>query len=129
MRPGSLLKLVAIGSLVLATLIFALFKTQNLLTGNKLTILAPTSGTTLSEAYVIIRGQTSDSSLLVVGGAKVIPARDGTFEQQMLLGLGYNRIEIRSVDRFNRESKELLELIYKPNGKQVDKGVALSKNI
>ena len=106
-------KLVLLGLFSLAV-VFAYFKTHDLLFGKDIVIESPINGQTLKEPFVTIKGRAPGSTLLTVGGAKVIPDQDGKFIKETILGIGYNVIDVVSVDRFNRESSEILELIYRP---------------
>ena len=114
MKPGSILKITSVGILVLFTVIFAYFKAHDLLLGVKITIDTPTNGETLSQPFIVIKGRAPGNTLLTLNGAKVLTDATGSFQKEMLLGLGYNIVEIRALDRFNREDRKTLELVYKP---------------
>lgn len=114
MRPGSLLKFSALAILVLITGVFTYFKAHDLLFGVRIDIEAPSNGATMREPFVLIRGSAPGSTLLTLNGAKVLTDSAGKFEKEILLGLGYNIIEVKALDRFNREKSEVLELVYRP---------------
>ena len=114
MKPGSILKITSVGILVLFTVIFAYFKAHDLLLGVKITIDSPNNGETLNEPFIVIKGSAPGNTLLTLNGAKVLTDATGSFQKEMLLGLGYNIVEIRELDRFNREDRKTLELVYKP---------------
>jgi len=125
MRPGRILKASALGLLILVTLVFAFFKSHDLILGIRISIDSPSNGQTLSEPFVSIRGEARGNTLLTINGAKVLTDAEGKFEKELLLGLGYNVIEIKALDRFNRENKEVLELVYKPRD-ETNEDVALN---
>ncbi|MEK7535625.1 MAG: hypothetical protein AAB590_01260 [Patescibacteria group bacterium] len=102
-------------TLVLITLTFAYFKAHDLLLGVKISIDTPTNGETLNEQFITIKGKAPGNTLLTINGAKVLTDVKGSFQKELLLGLGYNMIEIKALDRFNREKKEVLELVYRPS--------------
>lgn len=114
MRSGTLFKSLLIGILVLSTGVFAFFKAHDLLLGGRVSIDTPKSGTTLRDPFVVIKGEAPGNTLLTLNGAKIIADEKGHFEKELLLGLGYNVIEVKALDRFNREKKATLELVYKP---------------
>ena|SRR3989344_6858363 len=114
MRPGSIFKFGLVGGLVFFTLVFTYFKAYDLLFGVKITINTPSNGETLNQPFIVIKGSAPGNTLLTLNGAKVLTDATGSFQKEMLLGLGYNIVEIRALDRFNREDKKTLELVYKP---------------
>lgn len=101
-------------------IVFSYFKTHDLIFGQKITIESPQNGDTLDESFVRIIGSAPGSTILTVAGAKVVPDPIGNFTKDTLLGVGYNVIDIVSVDRFNRESSERLELVYRPKASTSD---------
>ncbi|HEY4518273.1 MAG TPA: hypothetical protein VJG48_01450 [Candidatus Paceibacterota bacterium] len=106
---------ITLGIILVGTLaIFAVFKTHDLVWGASIKIESPKNGSTLSSAFVVIKGVAPDSALLTVNGAKVLTDAVGNFEKELLLGLGYNMIRVDSLDRFNRERNQTLELVYRP---------------
>ncbi len=114
--------------LIFAVGIFTFFKTHDLVLGTALTIESPKNGETLSDSFVVVKGIAEGSALLTVNGAKVLTDEKGSFQQEMLLGLGYNVIEVRSLDRFNREAKTVLELVYRPSEASSSAAVAFFSN-
>jgi hypothetical protein len=95
-------------------LVFTYFKTHDLLFGQGIVIESPNNGVTVEESLVKIVGVAPGSTILTVGGAKVVPDQSGRFFKETILGVGYNVIDIVSVDHFNRETSERLELVYRP---------------
>lgn len=114
MKPGSIVKVTLLSILVIGTITFAYLKSRELIFGSKISVLEPQNGETLTEPFIKIRGIAPGSTLLTINGAKILTDKDGNFEREMLLGLGYNVIQIQSLDRFNREDKKTIELVYKP---------------
>jgi len=129
MRPGRIIKIGLFGTLIITTFTFAYFKAHDLILGVSISIDTPSDGQTLTEQFVIIKGRAPGNTLLTVNGARVLTDSLGSFQKELLLGLGYNLIEIKTLDRFNRERKEILELVYRPKvdtgGKNRDESVAL----
>ena len=126
MRPNRSLKLAVFSALIAVTFLFTYFKTHDLLLGVKITVEIPINGQTVHEPFIHIRGKAPGSVLLSINGTKVLTDTVGNFEEAMLLGMGYNVIEIRSLDRFNRDKKKVVELVYKPKEKSGD-SVAISR--
>ena len=127
MRPGNVLKIGLVGGLVLVTLVFAYFKAHDLLFCVSIAIESPKNGETLSSAFVTIIGTAPGNTMVTLNGAKVLTDAAGRFEKELLLGLGYNVIEIKVLDRFNRAESKTLELVYKPRENNIEE-VALLGN-
>ncbi|HEY4515159.1 MAG TPA: hypothetical protein VJJ22_03310 [Candidatus Paceibacterota bacterium] len=125
MKPGNIVKVILLTTLFLGTIIFGYSKSHELLFGSRIFLIEPENGVTISEPFIVIRGIATGSTLLTIDGAKILTDGTGNFEREMLLGIGYNVIEIQSLDRFNRKDKKTLELVYKPK----DKGVEVAASI
>ena len=108
------IKRIAFFGVIGFALVFTYFKTHDLLFGQGITIESPSNGITVEESFVKVAGKAPGSTILTVGGAKVVPDQAGNFSKETILGVGYNVIDIVSVDRFNRQSSERLELVYRP---------------
>jgi hypothetical protein len=117
-KPGSIVKVGLLGILLVGTITFAYLKSHELIFGSRISIVEPKNGETLTEQFIKIRGSAPGSTLLTINGAKILTDNAGNFEREMLLGLGYNVIQIQSLDRFNREDKKTIELVYKPQDKK-----------
>lgn len=125
MRKAHGIKFLGLGLVFVLALVFTYFKTHDLIFGEGITIDSPQNGQTLDRSFILIKGTAPGSTILTIGGAKVLPDQEGRFSKETLLGVGYNVIDIVSVDRFNRETKERLELVYKPQGTNGNEEVAL----
>lgn len=117
MSAGKTVQTVLAGALILFLLVFAGVKTRGLVFGTTINIDSPRNGSTVTNSFITIRGEAPDSALLTINGAKVLTDAKGSFEHPILLGLGYNVIEVLSLDRFNRAHSQTLELVYRPSDK------------
>ena len=85
--------------------------TRELLGGARLTIESPQNGKTFSAGSLItIKGSGRHISKLTLNGGKILPDQEGEFEEQIIIPSGYAVFEIKAEDRFNRESRKLVEL-------------------
>jgi hypothetical protein len=99
--------------LIFLFVIYGLFKAENFLSGPKIVIEAPKNGQTFTVSAVEIEGQAKNISLFYLNGRQIFTDKDGKFKESLLLARGYNIIELKAKDKFNREVKEIRELVLK----------------
>ena len=98
--------------LLLGILGYTYFQVQNVVTGPVITISSPLHGSTLSSSLVEITGSTRNISSISLNGRQIFIDESAYFREKVLLSPGYNIITLRAKDRFGRETKEILELVY-----------------
>lgn len=101
--------------LVVIIIGYGYIKINDLIWGTKLTIFEPNENYVSSEEFLKIRGKVEEIKTLFINNAPVLPQENGDFETDLLLARGYNLIEIKITDKFNRQTKKLLEVVYSPN--------------
>jgi len=112
MRPKTILMtlaVVAIGG-------YAILTTSRYFSGAELIISYPTDGALLQEELLVIEGVAHGVAHLSIGGSKVFTDDAGRFTHKLLLPHGYSIIEVRALDRFDRETLVRRELVYRPAG-------------
>lgn len=92
---------------------YSYYEGRDFLAGPKIEITSPQNGTTQNQSLLNIRGTTKNISKLLLNDKQIFTDEEGNFNEELLLSLGYNIIEIRADDRFERETKKTLEIIYK----------------
>ena len=92
---------------------YTYYRTTDLLLGPQIIIETPANGTTIEESLVHIRGTTKNITNITLNGRNIFVDESGTIKESLLLTYGYNVLELSAKDRFGRETKETLELIYK----------------
>ncbi|OGD66997.1 hypothetical protein A2442_02585 [Candidatus Campbellbacteria bacterium RIFOXYC2_FULL_35_25] len=112
---NKLLKYGIVAAVVIVVLSYAFYQTRNIIKGGVITIDYPTSGMTLKESLVEIRGTIKNASYITMNGRQIFVDEEGNFKEKLLLSEGYNITEIEIQDRFERIKKEVLELIYEPS--------------
>jgi len=108
--------LLKIGLTITMVVVFALYgisRSQGFLKGPQIAISSPINGTISSNSAVKITGRAKNISLLYLNGRKIFTNEDGLFEESLLLAHGYNIIEIKAQDKFNREIREIRRIVYK----------------
>jgi hypothetical protein len=99
--------------LIFFFIIYGLFKAENFLLGPKIVIETPKNGQTFTSSAVEIEGQAKNISLFYLNGRQIFTDKGGKFKESLLLARGYNIIEVKAKDKFNREVKEIRELVLK----------------
>lgn len=93
--------------------IYGTYKARDFLAGPDIAFSNIENGQVLDHSDIKIAGKVYNIANLSINGRKVIPDREGNFETEMLLAAGYNIIEAKGEDKFGRETKKLLEIIYR----------------
>ncbi len=98
--------------LLISILGYTYFQLQNLITGPVITISLPQNGTTLTSSLVEVTGSTKNISDISLNGRHIFIDEQGDFKEKVLLSPGYNIITLQAKDKFGRETKNILELVY-----------------
>lgn len=99
--------------LVIIFLFFGLYRARNFLEGPKIVIESPIDGQVFTTSDIEINGQASNISLLYLNGRQIFTDQNGNFKENLLLAKGYNIIQIKADDKFNREVKIKREVVLK----------------
>ncbi|RJQ32432.1 hypothetical protein C4572_00830 [Candidatus Parcubacteria bacterium] len=92
---------------------YGLYKAKAFLEGPKIIIESPRSGEGVKKSYTEITGKALNVSSVFLNGRQIFTDKDGNFKGNLLLASGYNIIEVSGMDKFGRQVKEILELVYK----------------
>jgi len=93
---------------------YAYLKSREFFQGPAISITSPVNGSTLSEAPVTIEGNAQNISHITLNGAAIFIDSQGNFSEKLLLLPGYNIMTLSAEDRFGKQTKKTLELVYKP---------------
>ncbi len=97
---------------VLIILGYAYFRTQDYLGGPQVTILTPQNGETTHDPLLTIQGQTKNIADITLNDRKIFTDKKGIFKEEILLHCGYNIITVTATDKFNKEIKKRIEIVY-----------------
>ncbi len=97
---------------VLIILGYSYFRTQDYLNGPQVTILTPKNGETVHNPLLTIQGQTKNIADITLNDRKIFTDKEGLFTEEILLYSGYNIISIKATDKFNKEIKKRIEIVY-----------------
>ena len=91
---------------------YAYFRTQDYLNGPQVIILAPQNGETTHAPLLTIQGQTKNIADISLNDRKIFTDKEGLFTEEILLHSGYNIITIMATDKFNKDVKKRIEVVY-----------------
>ena len=114
MRGSKILKYIFIFIIIIIIGGYTYYQTKGFTRGPILQINYPSSGMTLNESLLEIRGFVENASYITMNDRQIFVDENGKFRENILLSNGYNIIEVKIKDKFEREKKEVLELIYLP---------------
>lgn len=112
-EPKVFLKFTFISLFTITIFIYAFFQAKNIIIGPVVEIISPTNDETIEKSIIEIIGKTKNISYISMNDNQIFVDGDGVFREKLLLSYGYNIITINARDRFNREVKKTLELMYK----------------
>ncbi len=107
------IKTILFVSIIVITLGYSFYQTKDFIKGPILTITEPLSGTTTTNDTISVKGFTKNISFLSINGRQIFVDTDGNLDETLLLSSGYNIIELLASDKYERETKEILEIVYK----------------
>jgi len=89
------------------------YRTKDFIYGPVIIILSPENGSTINDSPVEIHGKAKNISYLSINDRQIFTDEDGNFNEKLLLSPGYNIISAKARDKFERNTEEALEIIYK----------------
>ncbi len=92
---------------------YSYYEIKDFLAGPKVEITSPQDGDITHQSLLKIQGTTKNISKLLLNDKQIFTDEEGIFNEELLLSLGYNIIEVKVRDRFERETKKTLKVIYK----------------
>lgn len=92
---------------------YSFYEMRNFIAGPKIEIIYPKDGELKNQSLININGTAKNISKLFLNGRQIFTDEKGSFNEELLLSLGYNIIEIKAEDKFDREIKKTLRVIYK----------------
>jgi len=98
--------------LIVGILGYTYFQMQNIIIGPVITVSDPTNGASLASSRVEVIGTTRNISSINLNDRQIFIDEKGDFKEKLLLSPGYNIITLRAEDKFGRETKNVLELVY-----------------
>lgn len=92
---------------------YSYFQSRNLIRGPQIVLASPTTGATLSNQVVEIKGSASNISFLSLNDRQIFVDNKGNFNEELLLSPGYNVWTISAKDKFGRIVNKKIELVFR----------------
>jgi len=92
---------------------YGAFEIWNYATGPKIIVTQPQNGVVISESLITIEGQVKNVKKISLNDRPIVIDEVGNFKEQVLLSYGYNVLLLKAEDRFNKETSQELQLVYK----------------
>lgn len=108
----TLLKIWLFIGLSLVILGYSGFEARKILAGPHLTITSPIVSGPMDNPYVQVTGIAKNIKEIRMNGNPIFIDEQGNFREKFLLISGYNIIELQAKDKFEKETKEVIELVY-----------------
>ncbi|MDB5237930.1 MAG: hypothetical protein JWM46_200 [Candidatus Kaiserbacteria bacterium] len=103
---------VAIGIFFLVVVGYAYFELRGILFGPSVTVAGTASST--NDPSVSIAGSAQRISSLSLNGKAVTVTQTGAFDEPYLLAPGLNRIVLEAKDKYGRDTKQIISIVYIP---------------
>lgn len=97
--------------LALIALSYSVYEGYDLLAGPSLIVTNPKDGQEFKDPLIKIEGKTKRIAKIFIVGRQIFARDDGYFQEKLLLGYGYNIIEVKVQDQFGREITKTLRLV------------------
>lgn len=91
---------------------YVYFQSYNLIEGPVVQTITPKNGELVDKSLIEIEGVATNISFITLNDRQIFTNEEGFFKEKLLLSYGYNLITIKAKDRFGRNTKEVLEIIY-----------------
>ncbi len=108
-----ILKTLVIAVFVLVILGYSIFQAQKIVKGPEILILSPTSGSTVRENSIDIKGVTKNISEISLNDRPIYIDEAGNFSEKLMLYPGYNIIKLKARDKFGTKTEKSIDLVYK----------------
>lgn len=100
--------------IILLILGYGFYVMRDLVTGTEVTINYPLPSSHVKDSMIDVSGHVGNISWILLNGAQILSDENGNFKQTVMLAPGYNEIEVKVVDKFNREVNKVLRVVYEP---------------
>ncbi len=110
-NPAKTVKVTLVIFFAVALILYALYETHDLIQGPTIVVTEPQDGATVMQEFINVRGTAKNISHLYFDGRQIFTNKTGTFEEQLLVPVGYTILELKADDRFNRETVRRIRII------------------
>lgn len=101
------------GILFLFIAVYAFFHTKSLIFGVKIEVQGIENGASYTSPIISISGQAKKAAIFTLNGREIFIDKDGDWQDELLLSLGYNIISFEAKDKFGNDVKKDYQLYLK----------------
>ena len=112
MIASSGIKIIGTAIVVLVIFLYAYARIESFARGPEIIITFPSSGLTVFKSIVFVEGKIERAAHITLNGRQIYTNESGELRERVLLAEGYNVIELKASDRFNRTAKKILKVVY-----------------
>jgi|SRR3989344_3982596 len=106
------LKIICFFLFFIGIVIFAFFRSYDLIFGVQIKDVNITDGIKVAESTMKITGNAKNATNLTLNGREISIDQEGNFDETLALLLGYNVINIKAEDKFGHMDEKNYQLIY-----------------
>lgn len=107
------LKIGLFSGLLILIACYSLFQARKIMEGPELTVTSPLIQGIMTDSFVQVTGVARNIKEIKLNGFPIYIDEQGNFSEKLVLIAGYNIIELEARDKFNKETKKVIELVYK----------------
>ena len=91
---------------------YSLFQARKIVEGPELTITSPIVQGVVKDSLVRVTGIAKNIKEITLNGTPIYIDEQGNFSEKLVLLAGYNIIELEARDKFNKETKKVIQIVY-----------------
>ena len=114
------LKAMIVGALVLVVLGYGAFNSRFIIQGPEIIIENVGDSIVTEDKTLFLTGKILHSSFITINGRPIFIDESGTFNEKLLLSSGVSIIDIYAKDKFGKEVRRKIDVLYKGQTPTVD---------
>ena len=107
-----ILKIVSLSVLFLIIILYAFFRSKDLIFGVKIKNVNIVDGAKITESVLNVTGNARNAVNLTLDGREISVDQDGNFSETIALLPGYNVVDIRAKDKFGKSDEKIYKLMH-----------------
>jgi hypothetical protein len=107
-----LIKIISLSALFLVIIVYAFFRSYDLLFGVKIKNVNLADGAKMENNILNITGNAKNAVHLLLDGREVSVDQDGNWNETIALLSGYNVVSVEAKDKFGKSDEKIYKLIF-----------------
>ena len=107
-----ILQIVSLAIFFLFVVVYALFRSHNLIYGVQIKNINIIDGTKITSSVIKITGNAKNAINLILNGREISVNQEGNFSETIALLTGYNIVNITAKDKFGYVDEKNYKLMY-----------------